>query len=368
MNKNAFAIYRYLMERLIRNEYRAGDLLPGERELGKLFHTTTMNGKAAVALLAGRGLVKRVRHAGTFAERFPYPHLLKELKDVQEKLALLLCSRNPTYIHWDQETVERFISAMEKRGYKVITLLLPAEKSAFRELLQFLPRLSPRNVTILDDNFDHRLLFEFRELFTFLPCPAVCLNRLGSMAPLNIPRTVSLNVDHFRNGYLAALAAMEKPRKSKIVLGCIKDIPRDKDSLHVYEKVEGLRTAFRERGEGEEVLYLPVEEASFRQTAEMVSSHRNRYLIIALNSEIAAGILDCLSGCSLRCPEDYLLLSIEKGNQYARYDFSAIAMPKGELGEYLACISSCKDLTPFPDVFPSYSMAGRLLKGRTMGK
>lgn len=363
MNKNAFAIYEVLLDKLIRNEFKEGDLLPGERELGKLFETTTMNGKKAVALLAARGVVKRVRHAGSFVEKFPFPHLLPALKNVQEKLSLLLLSRNTTGIHWDHETVEKFTSCMEEAGYKVIPIVFPAEIKRLQELLMFLPRLSPENVTILDDNFDHQFLFEFRELFEAFPCPIIRLNRFGATAPLNTPNTVSLNVDHYKNGYLAAKKALERPEKKIIVFGISKEKTLRKDSVHVYEKEEGLRRAFRER-KMEDVLYLPDDPSSLRLLTERVKGEKNKVLIICLNNEFAAKVMDHLSTHFCRCPADYLLLSIESSHQYAKYDLSSIAMPKGELGIYLARIGSCKEIS-LAGLLPSFPVSGRFFKGKT---
>ena len=113
-------------------------------------------------------------------------------------------------------TISEYRAIVKKNKYHVILLPLPGEKAALYDLLLSCASLSPENITILDDNFDHHHLFSLREVFRNFSCPAVRLNRNGAGVPLNTPNTISLDIDHYRNGFLAAQEVLKKNCAVKI--------------------------------------------------------------------------------------------------------------------------------------------------------
>ena len=364
MNTVQNTIYQAILDEFITGKLKKGDMLPGERLLAEMYQTNTMNAKYAVNCLARRNLVKRVRHAGTFVQTLPAENILSELKNVSGKLSLLLYSANTTGIHWDESTVEKFIFCMKKNKYHVILLPLPGEKAALHDLLLSCASLSPENITILDDNFDHPHLFSLREVFRNFSCPAVRLNRNGAGVPLNTPNTISLDIDHYRNGFLAAQEVLKKNCAVKIVFGITAEPTRNRDSFHALDKEEGLRTAFSEKG-CRDVLYYPCEENSCNEIARKIRENRKNVAVITLNSQRAAYLYDFLSLHSLKCPDDYFLLTIEGARQYERYLFSGIIMSREKTGEYLADIACDKALHARADMDIALRMAGHFVKGRT---
>ncbi|MBP5183118.1 MAG: GntR family transcriptional regulator [Lentisphaeria bacterium] len=364
MNPTQCAIYENLLESFLDGTFREGDLLPGERLLAKQYGTTVMNAKGALSLLARRNLVKRIRHAGTFVRHLPGKEILRPLKSVHEKLSLLLCSANPTNIHWDKSTVEKFSLYMEEKKFRVLPLQMPVELESLREFLLSCASLSPENVTVLDDNFDHRSLYALRELFRSFPCPVVRLNRNGASCPLNTPNTVSLDLDHFRNGFLAAQEALKKSCSVRIVYGVAAELARDRESFHAYEKEDGLRAAFLERNVLD-VMYFPPGGKSLAEIEEQVRENPGNTLVIALNSQFAALLYDHLAARSLFPPKDYLLLSIEIARQYEKYRFGGIVMPREKTGELLAKIACGKNLRSLADMRASFRMEGFFVPGKT---
>ena len=363
MNTIQNTIYQALLDKFITGSLQKGDMLPGERLLAEMYHTNTMNAKNAVNALARRNLVKRIRHAGTFVQNLPPEELLTELKNVSGKLSILLCSTNTTGIHWDESTVENFIFCLKKKKYHVIRLPIPGEKTALYDLLLSCASLSPENITILDDNFDHHHLFSLREVFRKFSCPVVRLNRNGAGVPVNTPNTISLDIDHYRNGFLAAQEVLKKNCAVKIVFGTAEPT-RNKDSIHALDKEDGLRTAFSENGY-RDVLYLPCEENSCIEIAGKIRENRKNTAVIALNSQFAAYLYDSLSRHCLKCPDDYLLLTIEEARQYEKYHFSGIIMPREKTGGYLADIACDKTLSARVDMNIAFRMAGHFVSGRT---
>ena len=364
MNHAQCAIYENLLESFLNGTFREGDLLPGERLLAKQYGTTVMNAKGAVSLLARRNLVKRVRHAGTFVKHLPGKEILAPLKNVHEKLSLLLHSANPTNIHWDESTMEKFTLCMEEKLYRVLPLQMPSELEVLREFLHTCISLSPENVTILDDNFDHLSLYALRGLFQDFPCPVVRLNRSGASCPMNTPNTVSLDLDHFRNGFLAAQEALKKPCSVRIVYGVAEHLTRNRASFHAYEKEDGLRAAFLEGG-ALDVLYLPASGNTLAEIEEKVRENPGDTVIIAVNSQFAALLHDFLAARSLFPPKDYLLLSIEIARQYEKYRFGGIVMPREKTGGLLAKIACGKNLRSLAEMRVSFRMEGSFVPGKT---
>jgi DNA-binding GntR family transcriptional regulator len=67
-------ISRYLRGRILDGELRMGDAIPSESELVTMFGTTRGTVRAAVDVLVGEGLVRRVHGKGTFVQLRPIQH------------------------------------------------------------------------------------------------------------------------------------------------------------------------------------------------------------------------------------------------------------------------------------------------------
>lgn len=67
-------ISRYLRGRILDGEIRMGEAIPSESELVNMFGTTRGTVRAAVDVLVGEGLVRRVHGKGTFVQLRPIRH------------------------------------------------------------------------------------------------------------------------------------------------------------------------------------------------------------------------------------------------------------------------------------------------------
>ena len=359
-------IFTELSVKIFSGIYPSGSQIPGERELAHAYHTNIMNAKTAVNLLCRRGLVIRKRHKGTTVTAHTPEELtfIKTTLAAYDKLLILLCSRNGTNIHWDEKSVEAFCETAEKFRYHVKVLFLPERKHSLETLLQFLVAIHPEGIAILDDNFDHRLLYELRHQFALFTCPVVRHTRFGPSVPLNLPNTRSADIDHFRNGLLAGQLALEKEKMIYVTVNS--DVPAqgDEDSLHCLNKFAGIHTAFRNAG-----LPLPQnytwQESSLSCLADSIRKKNSGYVLIAINQEIAARVCDYLALQNLTAPGNYRILTIEDQKQYEKYSFSCVAVPKRKTGELMAFLA-CKKFLPvrLGDTC-SFRLTGEIIRRKT---
>ena len=362
MNRIQRKIYQDLIGQILSGRLTPGSLLPGERELAVDYGTNTMNAKAAVNLLAHRGLAERKRHAGTRINPAAFPSLLNSLETAGDKLVVLLTSRNPTGIHWDESTCRAFGTRAAKLGFSVIRLEMPVGNDNLKAFLTALARLQPEGMAVMDDNFDHETLFRLRDCFKPFSVPVSRLNRLGSSVPLNTPNTISLDIDHYENGRQAGAAALSDGR-SAVILNSHAEFDLSKPNYHFYDKFCGIRDVFNESGQSVPVL-LDWSEGSLQKLADLVQAGNVR-VILALNLEIAARGYDFLCRKKLKCPQDYTILGIDDLEQYRHYQFSVVAISKEDIGTAMADLA-CRRLPPWlRDAALSIRCSGRLLRRKT---
>ena len=363
MNRIQLKIYHDQIGKILSGTLKTGDLVPGERELAAVYGTNVMNAKAAVNLLARRGLVRRKRHAGTRIGPAVDPELLNLLQGSGDKLAVLLTSPNPTGIHWDGETCISFRKHAAELGFSVIQLEFPVEREELKSYLSALAGLQPEAVAVLDDNFDHETLFQFRECFTRFPVPVARLNRLGASVPFNTPNTVSLDIDHYENGRRAGIAALSADLPT-VILTLSSQIKQIKPNAHFFDKLEGIRDVFREAGQQSPRLMVLSEE-SLQELGDLIRNGKCR-LVLALNLEIAVHGYDFLHRQNLKCPANYRILGIDDLAQYRSYQFSTVVIPKSVIGSVMADLA-CRRMPRLPHLHANLSVriAGDLLRRKT---
>ena len=363
MNRIQRKIYQDLIGQILSGRLTPGSLLPGERELAVDYGTNTMNAKAAVNLLAHRGLAERKRHAGTRINPAAFPSLLNCLETAGDKLVILLTSRNPTGIHWDESTCRAFGTRAAKLGFSVIRLEMPVEREELKSYLSALAGLQPEAVAVLDDNFDHETLFQFREYFSRFPVPVARLNRLGASVPFNTPNTVSLDIDHYENGRRAGSAALSADLPT-VILTLSSQIKQIKPNAHFFDKLEGIRDVFREAGQPSPRL-MDLSEGSLRELGDLIRNGKCR-LILALNLEIAVHGYDFMRRQNLKCPADCRILGIDDLVQYHNYQFSTVVIPKSVIGSVMADLA-CRRMPRLPHLHANLSVriAGDLLRRKT---
>ena len=365
MNGVQKKIFTELSEKIFSGSYLPGNLIPGERELARSYKCTVMNAKAAVNLLCKRGLVTRKRHKGTLVCPVENSSFLRQILSAEDKLIFLLYSDNATKIHWDETSIRSFCETAKKYKYHTILQKIPEGRKSLETLLHILASVHPEGLAVFDDNFDHRLLYELRHLFTLFSCPAVRLNRFGPAVPLNLPGTRSADIDHFRNGYLAGqLAVRERDKICVTVNNTAISSYGDEDSLHCSNKFEGIHTAFRNAGS-------PIPEAfnwqeqSLKPLSDEIRKKNGKYILIAINQEIAARVCDFLLRKGLKAPANFRILTIEDQKQYEKYSFSCVAVPKRKTGELMAFLT-CKNFFPqrLCDSF-SVRLSGEFIRRKT---
>ncbi len=362
MNRIQRKIYQELAGQMLSGSLPAGSLLPGERELAAEYGTTVMNAKAAVNLLARRGLVQRKRHAGTRIEPVVFRSLLPDLQNALDKLAVLLTSRNPTGIHWNEDSCRAFGDRAAELGFSAIRLEMPDDPVQLKSCLGALSRLQPEGIAVLDDNFDHETLFHLRDCFKLFSVPVIRLNRLGASVPLNTPNTVSVDIDHYENGRQAGTAALSDGR-SAVILTSQVEFDLSKPNYHFYDKFCGIRDVFKESGRSVPAL-LDWSEGSLQELAGLVQTGNVR-VILALNLEIAARCFDFLRRKKLKCPQDYTILGIDDLEQYRHYLFSVVGVSKESIGTAMADLA-CRRLPSWlRDAGLSIRCSGKLLRRKT---
>ena len=364
MNSIQKKIVQYLSGRIFSGALAPGEMIEKESTLAEKFSTSKMNAKAAVNFLAKRGLVRRKRHAGSFVSKVADSAFARDVLAGGEKIVFLLCSRNCTRIHWDENTREKFCKTARKYAFTPFVLFLPSEKKALEKLLDFLADFQPEALTVLDDNFDHLLLFEVRHSFEKFSCPIVFLNRFGAGAPLHIPKSKSLDIDHFQNGYLAGKVALTLPEitaftVNNVVLG----YSLERESIHCRDKYDGIHTAFQEAAK-EIPRDFSWEHASLTKLAEAVKMEKNP-VILALNQEIGAKVYKFFAARNLFPPSSYRLITIEEQKQYENFAFSTIAVSKEKTGGILAELACGKIGGIFPGESFSLRIQGEILLRKT---
>jgi GntR family transcriptional regulator len=113
-------VFLLLREEIRRGHYRAGDLLPGEQELTKLFGLSRITVKRALNELASQGLVARQRGRGTVVTYNPAaPVVIGSFENLLESLTLMGLS-----------TVVELLSVREEPANPEISALLGLQPNA----------------------------------------------------------------------------------------------------------------------------------------------------------------------------------------------------------------------------------------------
>lgn len=99
-------ISKWLKERIALGEYEAGDKIPSEHELSRVFSVSRQTARHAVGLLQEEGVVKRTRGSGTYIAR----NYIPQKKEKTMRIQLIL-----TYI--DEYIFPAMIKAVEKAVY-----------------------------------------------------------------------------------------------------------------------------------------------------------------------------------------------------------------------------------------------------------
>ena len=324
MNAKQNTIYKSLLKRLADGIYPYGVQIPFERELAVEFHTNKMNAKRAVERLAVHGLVIRKRRKGTFAAEKLDRKLIRELMESDENAVVVLHSAQPSNIHWHSGTFRALEEAVRPARCRLLYQTIPVNEApaVFAGMMHSLARLQPRALCVFFDNFELNFLYENSELFQCFKCPVIFLNRTGE--PLRFENIVTVDIDHFSDGVRLGKLLAEK--QCRHTLFFYPDVL--KNCIWLKQRRDGITRELKKNG-------LPEPGTETEYPRRFIRKHMPDAVIIAINNEIAAGLMDALAKEGIRAGREYRLVTFDDSLPYRSYRMTSLFVPGEEIGSLI---------------------------------
>lgn len=325
MNETINSIYKYLLQALADGVYAPGTLIPYERELAQRFGTNRMNAKRAVERLAGHGLVVRRRRKGTEVAGRLDSVLVHDLLAANDNIVVVLHSAHPSNIHWNNDTFLELDKIVRQHRGRLIYKTIPVESGypAFAGLMDELAKLCPLALTVFIDNFEFDFLQRHGSLFKLFSCPVIFLNRSGQIPCLD--NITSIDIDHFRDGVsIGELLVLNDCRHTAFFC----PLPL-KNTVWGRQRLRGIVREFLDHGFPEPVLFTEVSG----ELTGFIRKYAPRAMIVAINNEIAARIIDhLLTGHKLLAGRDYNLVAFDDCEFYSSSKLTSLVVPAAEIG------------------------------------
>jgi DNA-binding LacI/PurR family transcriptional regulator len=294
-------VFEHLLAGIQSGELKAGDRLPSEAELGKLFDASRITVAKAVHDLQRMGLVSRRPGAGT--------HVLAENRPSGRTFGLLIPELGLT------EIFEPICHGMMRTQFASPDVLLwgnssvPVEdsaKAAEQMVQSFIAQkvagvfFAPLELTSEKDATNRRLA----RALDRAQIPIVLLDRCYLPYPDRSPHDM-VGVDNRRAGYLATSHLIDLGARRLVFLG------EEIAANTVEARITGFHEALRIHGmrpEGESVWRGSPQDESFIR--RMLDARRPEGIVCA-NDLTAARLMQTLLGLGIRIPEDIRIVGMD---------------------------------------------------------
>jgi DNA-binding LacI/PurR family transcriptional regulator len=294
-------VFEHLLAGIQSGELKAGDRLPSEAELGKLFDASRITVAKAVHDLQRMGLVSRRPGAGT--------HVLAENRPSGRTFGLLIPELGLT------EIFEPICHGMMRTQFASPDVLLwgnssvPVEdsaKAAEQMVQSFIAQkvagvfFAPLELTSEKDATNRRLA----RALDRAQIPIVLLDRCYLPYPDRSPHDM-VGVDNRRAGYLATSHLIDLGARRLVFLG------EEIAANTVEARITGFHEALRIHGmrpEGEPVWRGSPQDESFIR--RMLDARRPEGIVCA-NDLTAARLMQTLLGLGIRIPEDIRIVGMD---------------------------------------------------------
>jgi DNA-binding LacI/PurR family transcriptional regulator len=330
MNKEIKKIYTSLLKSIISGKIKHNDTLPREIDLATKFNTNYMNAKRAVNALAGQNIVTRKKRIGTTVNsHLDYENLKKLLKETNLSIYVLY-STTQHWIHWNETSFLGLEEILEPKGFSVSYSSIPANsgRAEYKKLLDNISNAGASALVIFPDIGDTRFLCKNADLLLNFNMPIYMLNRSGEPIPLDMVSFVS--ADPFGDGFF--VGSLLKKNNFHNVL-----VTQDLDGLSFWSKkrLEGIEMSMT-CGQSDSKAIIHSTLGNFQgmsEAVEIIKQTSGNIVVVAVNNEYAAKLIDLCNEKKLTIPKHYQLITFDDNPLYRSYNLTSMGIPMKEVGQ-----------------------------------
>ncbi len=329
LNEKIHAIFRALVENIASGKYVVGQRLPTDKILAESFGTSRINVFRALEQLKKLGLISSRKRAGTIVIAIPDAELTQQLLNDSSREVYCLVSRNPKYIHWDNETLAVLEKRLSREHLLVRYLTLPDKREDFARIIADSMQLGAAGLIIFPDSDDSEFLDENSDLLVDISTPIIMLNRGNDISRLDF--ISSVNIDVMGDAIHMGVVLRKNGFKRMIVPGA--KYFNEKNGW-CRTRITGLQLGFR--GEGISEPELPETESENFESHLMRATADKELVLAAIHPYFAQKIIDTAAGKGLTPGVDFNLVSFDDNPEFIDCQLTTTRVNKTALGDIIS--------------------------------
>jgi DNA-binding LacI/PurR family transcriptional regulator len=330
MNDIIRGICRDLLRQISNGEIKAGESLPPEMQLAKIFKTNRMNAHHAVKVLERKGLVTRKKRIGTVLQADIDQNIVTMMLKEVNKIVYVLYSRTPHWIHWNETSFQALEKEVTASGYSVLYDHIPSSdlRQDYVATLKKASDAGASALVIFPDMEDTIFLANNGDLLLDFQMPVFMLNRTGEPKPLDMVSFVSMA--HFSDGVTVGSLLKKRGCRNVVMLN-----EREGTSFWGCKRYEGLLVGLHHGDDKnitlpENILSTP---QGYTKTVKMIKESSGDMVIVSVNNEYAVSFIDFAKTQGLSVPEDYQLITFDDSPEFRSYNLTSMGVPMQKIGE-----------------------------------
>jgi DNA-binding LacI/PurR family transcriptional regulator len=332
MNKDMIKVYRFLLSGIEQGNLRPGELLPKERDLAHELNTNRMNVNRAVKSLEKHGLVICKRRVGTKVS----PHIDHEkaasLLKATNRSIYVLYSMTPHWIHWNEVSFTGLEEVVEPEGFSVNYCNIPTGigRAEYKTLLNDISEAGASALVIFPDMEDTEFLCDNADLLLDFQMPIFMLNRSGE--PMSLDMVSFVSTDPFGDGVIIGSLLKKNNYLNVLVLNEMLG------TLFWGEKrFEGIKMSMM-RGQVDpqfKIRQVLGSKEGLNDAAKIIKQANGDIVVVAVNNEYAADLINVCNKKGLKIPQDYQLIAFDDNPLYRSHNLTSMGTPTQEVGKVL---------------------------------
>ncbi len=329
MNKEIRKVYKSLLSRIAEGQVPPGAMLPKEVELAEEFMTTRMNVHRAMKELGKKQLVVSKKRVGTRVNPQLDQEKLRILLNETLRRVQVLYSTTPHWIHWNEVSFRGLEDVVEPEGYLISYQHIPTEsgRAEYQSLLRKIADAGTSALVIFPDMEDSAFLAANADLLLHLGVPVFMLNRSGK--PMAISMTSFVSVDPLGDGIFVGELLRRNNCNNVVMLN-----GANEDTFWGKQRYNGLILGFA--GHDDDLKNMPRNilgtSAGIAEIADIIEHSANKVVVVGVNNEYAARLIDYCATKGLHLPQDYQLIAFDDNPLFRSYNLTSLAVPMERIG------------------------------------
>lgn len=348
------AIVRYVLQQLRLGVWKPGDRLPTEMELKDQFFTTRSNANLAMKMLEEKGIVRRYRRRGSFAQAIPAAEIHEALAHVKPRTrrvhVIAPLDSSLSHMHWDGAALSQLEGVLNAQGMQMEHRGLGTYASVgeFAQLIRELAEEESRGLVLLVDMWQRNTIENGDELLAFIePLLAyhqrICwYNRSGASLACWPYDAVSLSP--LDEGLAVGYYLVQQQVPSVI---CVKG-----QRQWSQRRMAGVQLAMTHAKTDVPIAYFSLEADEnkhcqlYDHLLDQVAAAKQSPTVVMPNDHFAAALLDRARERKLPCPERFNVIGFDNDDRYRAYNITTVAPPAGRIGQVIGQLMSDEDPRP----------------------